>query len=62
MGGKADLATKVEASRVIAADARGSKLIEVEKVNPNGFLENAPAYNQAIAEFARLATSNDAPQ
>lgn len=58
IGGKLDLATKIEASRIIAADARGSKLIEVDGVNHNGFLENAPAYNQAIRTFATEAISS----
>jgi pimeloyl-ACP methyl ester carboxylesterase len=56
IGGKVDLVTKIEASRVIATDASGAKLIEVEHVNHNGFLEDAETYNTAIAEFANHAT------
>lgn len=53
IGGKLDLPTRIEASRTIAQDARGSQLIEVADVNHNGFLENASVYNNAIAAFAR---------
>ena len=52
IGGAMDLATKLEASRVIASDARNARLIEVDGVNHNGFLENAPVYNGAIRDFA----------
>ncbi len=38
-------------------DAPNSKLLEVEDVNHNGFLENAVAYNSAIADFARAVTT-----
>jgi pimeloyl-ACP methyl ester carboxylesterase len=58
IGGRVDLATKVEASRVIAAEARGSRLLEVDGVNHCGFLENAAVYNDAIAEFARTVRAN----
>jgi pimeloyl-ACP methyl ester carboxylesterase len=58
IGGRVDLATKVEASRVIAAEARGSKLLEVADVNHCGFLEKAAVYNGAIAEFTRTVSAN----
>ena len=52
IGGTADLATTLPASRTIAAES-GAQLIEVPDVNHNGFLENAAAYNDAIAAFTR---------
>lgn len=60
IGGNMDLATKIEASRVIATDARESKLVEVDGVNHLGFLEDARTYNEAIAAFAISATKIDA--
>jgi pimeloyl-ACP methyl ester carboxylesterase len=60
IGGRLDLATRIEASRLIAADAKGSQLLEVDDVNHCGFLEKAGAYNDAIAAFARAATSRSA--
>jgi len=59
IGGRVDLATKIEASRTIASDAPRARLIEVDDVNHNGFLENALAYNKAIIDFVKGLPKRD---
>ena len=54
-----DVATKLEASRTIASDARDATLIEVDGVNHNGFLEKAPVYNEAIRSFGLSLSEPD---
>ena len=52
IGGDMDIVTKLEASRIIAADAPKGTLQVVEGVNHMGPLEQSEIYNQAIAAFA----------
>lgn len=52
IGGDTDIVTKLEASKVIAADAPKARLQVIEGVNHMGFLEQAGIYNEAIAAFA----------
>jgi pimeloyl-ACP methyl ester carboxylesterase len=52
MGGSADIVTKPEASRTIAATMPHAQLEIVEGVNHMGFLERADVYDAAIASFA----------
>jgi pimeloyl-ACP methyl ester carboxylesterase len=54
IAGQNDIVTKPQASREMAADAR-TRVVLVDDVNHNGFLEDADAYNAAIAAFAEAA-------
>ncbi len=52
IGGSADIVTKPEASRTIAAANPRARLQIIDGVNHMGFLERADIYNEAIASFA----------
>jgi pimeloyl-ACP methyl ester carboxylesterase len=52
LGGDADIVTKVVASRVIASDAKRSRLEIAPEANHMGFVERADTYNAALAHFA----------
>jgi pimeloyl-ACP methyl ester carboxylesterase len=62
VGGEKDIVTKLEASHRIAASASGANLQAMQGANHMGFMENAAAYDAAIAEFAErvsLATGSN---
>jgi pimeloyl-ACP methyl ester carboxylesterase len=53
LAGDRDIVTKPEASRAIAASSPRAVLRVMEDANHMGFLEQAPAYDEALADFAR---------
>jgi pimeloyl-ACP methyl ester carboxylesterase len=60
MAGEADIVTKPDAGRRIAAAVPHASLKTLEHVNHMGFLERSQAYNSAILEFARDVLLNSA--
>lgn len=60
IGGGLDIVTKLEASRVIVQSAPGARLECVEGGNHLGFLEQAEAYNAAIANFVEALQARPA--
>jgi pimeloyl-ACP methyl ester carboxylesterase len=60
MAGEADIVTKPDAGRRIAAAVPHASLKTFEHVNHMGFLERSQAYNSAILEFARDVLLNRA--
>lgn len=57
IGGEKDIVTKPQASRDIASMTPSARLMLVDGVNHNGFLEKHEVYNTALAEFAKAAVA-----
>jgi pimeloyl-ACP methyl ester carboxylesterase len=60
LGGSADIVTKPEASRDIAARAPGAELKIIEGVNHMGPMERADVYHREIARLAEAGAGSAA--
>lgn len=59
LGGRADIVTRPDAGRRIAASAPQGRYQEIDDVNHMGFLERADLYHAAIAAFAAEVAAAD---